>query len=742
MVMLLATVAIGALLVQQTQSLQSSVAITQEAVDSNIRTLSQVQRELLRLDVLLNTTPLDKTAIDLTQSLVDQRVQEGSLPYQLQALGTPELLAQSQALARRWASSIRPVVTMGVVNGDPQQLAVGIAEVVALEKDYNQLVSDGEISRKLRAGNANGAAQQLVSTTSTLMVGLGVTAAFFLLFMAVAGLATRRARKRQEAAAAELVAVNEELRTHALVVHATDNLVITTDATGRIDWVNEAFTRTTGHALESVVGRRPGEVLQGPDTEPGTVALMRAALTEGQGFATDVMNYSASGRAYWVHIEAFPVLDETGKVTRFVAIETDITDRRFIEDNLRKATETALQLAEEKTGFLATMSHEIRTPLNAVLGVTSLLQGTALDDEQQEYVSTALRSGQLLLELVNDILNFSALDSGRIEIENRRFSVARLVGDIQAMFAATAAASDVSFSADVAADLPQFVSGDENRIRQVLINLVANGIKFTPEGVVRLLVDRDPKRAGGLRFRVEDSGIGIAADRQDRIFLPFTQVDASTTRKYGGSGLGLSICRLIAQHLVGSLELKSTPGEGSTFTFWVPVATVDPVELLTTSGDSTAVVDMTVLRVLLAEDDATNRMVALRMLSRLGATAVVAKDGAEAVAAFADQDFEVVLMDVHMPRMDGIAATKGIQELAAATGRHRPLIVAVTANALEGDSERLLAAGMDGYISKPVTLKALGALLAAATKGERLPHGRSWPSTGNRALASSAGPAD
>ncbi len=454
------------------------------------------------------------------------------------------------------------------------------------------------------------------------------------------------------------------------------------------------------------------------------------------------MNYSASGRPYWVHIEAFPVFNDGGEVTRFVAIETDVTDRRRIEDNLRRATETALQLAEEKSGFLATMSHEIRTPLNAVLGVTSLLQGTALDDEQQEYVSTALRSGQLLLELVNDILDFSALDSGRIEIENRTFSVARLVRDIQAMFAASAAAGDMSFSADVASDVPQFVSGDENRIRQVLINLVANGIKFTPEGVVRLLVDLDPKRAGGLRFRVEDSGIGIAADRQDRIFLPFTQVDASTTRKYGGSGLGLSICRLIAQHLAGSLELKSTPGEGSTFTFWVPVATVDPVELPTASGDSTAVVDITVLRVLLAEDDATNRMVALRMLSRLGATAVVAKDGAEAVAAFADQDFDVVLMDVHMPRMDGIAATKGIQELATATGRHRPLIVAVTANALEGDSERLLAAGMDGYLSKPVTLQALGTLLTAIVTGATLPQGRDRLSNNDHQLAEIAsGPA-
>ena len=238
-----------------------------------------------------------------------------------------------------------------------------------------------------------------------------------------------------------------------------------------------------------------------------------------------------------------------------------------------------------------------------------------------------------------------------------------------------------------------------------------------------------------MRFRVADSGIGIAVDRQQRIFLPFTQVDASTTRKYGGTGLGLSICRLIAQHLSGTLEVQSCPGEGSIFTFWVPIVPVAAASASAASDDRvTSPVDVAGLRVLLAEDDATNRMVAIRMLARLGASAVVARDGEEAVAAVAQAEFDLVLMDVHMPRMDGIAATKEIGAFSTRTGRPRPRIVAVTANALSGDSDRLLAAGMDGYLAKPITLKALSSVLTAVATGDALPRGHDRRSTDRQAL--------
>ncbi len=725
-VMLLATSWLGVLLVQQTRTLRASVASTQQAVDANFRTLGQAQRELLRLRALVIGTPVDPAAVEVVEAFVDQRVQEGALPYQGQTLGSDELMRQSVALADRWSGSVRPQLDAALAGADPARLQDVAARLVDLEQSYNQLVSDSEINRKVRAAQANERTRQLLGQTDTLMLGLAVTTVAFIVFLAVAGYASRRSRKQREKAAAELVALNAELRTHALVVHATDNLVVITDEAGRIEWVNDAFARTTGYPLDVARGRGPGELLQGPDTDPDTIAAMREALRRNEGFVAEVLNYAASGRQYWVHIEAHPVRDDSGAVNRYVAIETDVTERRLIDRQLREATDTALSLAEEKSAFLATMSHEIRTPLNAVLGVTALLRDTALDKEQREYVETAQRSGSLLLALVNDVLDFSALDSGRVAIEARRFCIRDVLDDVRSLFATTAAGGGLELHVRVAEDIPATVEGDEGRIRQVLLNLVGNALKFTDQGGVWLTADRadDDDLPGGsaARFTIRDTGIGIAKDRQDRIFLPFTQVDASTTRRYGGTGLGLSICRLIADHLGGTLELDSDAGAGSVFTFTVPLGLSEPEPDPPAPPKAPAADGAPTqhLRVLLAEDDPTNRMVALRMLSRLGVTADVATDGLAAAEAVRRKEFDVVLMDVHMPRLDGVAATARIRE-EASPERVMPKIVAVTANALEGDSERLIAAGMDGYLSKPITLSAIGNLLSAVAAGDPLP---------------------
>jgi PAS domain S-box-containing protein len=724
--MLAVTVGLGSLLMQQSRTLEGNVALTQEAVDANVRTLGQVQREVLRLQVLLTAVPLDTPAIDLQESFVDQRVQEGALPYQGETLGSAALLHRASDLSAEWSTAIRPQLDAAVAGNETDRIQQAGGQLTAFEKRYNQLVSDGEINRKVLAGQANDATRQMLAQARTLLVGLMVTAASFLVFMIVAGLAFSRSRRQRESVAAELTALNAELRTHATVVHATDNLVIVTDRSGRIEWVNGAFERATEYSLDAVKGRRPGDVLQGPETASETIEIMGSAMREGRSFAAEVLNYSASGRKYWVNIEAHPVFDNAGKVTRFVAIETDVTDRRQTEENLRSATETALSLAQEKTAFLATMSHEIRTPLNAVLGITELLAGTDLNAEQQQYVSTARRSGTLLLALVNDILDFSALESGRIEVEKRTFSVSALLADIRSMFATVAANAALTLVVAIDDTVPDFVCSDENRIRQVLVNLVANALKFTHQGGVRIHIAMATGADGtpNLSFAVQDTGIGIDADRQQRVFQPFTQVDASTTREYGGTGLGLSICRLIAQHLCGALELRSSRGDGSTFTFTVPVERAvqhwipaQPMEPGRPSGPTTST-----LRVLVAEDDATNRMVALRMLSRLGVTADWAADGVDAVVAVRDHDYDLVLMDVHMPRLDGLGATAQIHAMSDTITP--PSIVALTANALAGDIERLLDAGMDGYLSKPITLGALSELLQAIDAGDGLPHAR------------------
>ena len=352
----------------------------------------------------------------------------------------------------------------------------------------------------------------------------------------------------------------------------------------------------------------------------------------------------------------------------------------------------------------------------------TLLQDTDLDSRQREFLTTALSGGNLLLALLTDVLDFSALDSGPIHVQRQPFSPHAMLEEVRSMFAATAAAGRLTLTVEMAPTVPAAVVGDELRIRQVLINLVANAVKFTHRGGVRILVslesDNDAPR---LIVAVTDTGIGIDADRQERIFRPFTQVDPSTTRRYGGTGLGLAICRLITGHLDGTLTLRSAPGCGSTFTFGVPVERVGSTSPVTGPLPLPAqrrgeTFDLTVL---LVEDDPTNRMVALRMLERLGVRSDVAVDGEAAVSAVGARHYDLVLMDVNMPRLDGVSATGRIRERTSA-GR-RPRIVAVTANALDGDAERMLAAGMDGVLNKPLTLTGLRDLLHRQCTGQPLP---------------------
>ncbi len=717
--MLGASVRVGTLVLEQAQALRDTVAYTQEVVDANVRTLGQVQRELLRLQLALDGAgTASRGSVELQLALTDQRVQEGALPYQQQSLGSVELLHRSQELARRWQSDVRPALDASVAAGQPADEPSRQA-LTALEKDYNQLVSDGEINRKVRAGTANAQTRSLLSETRTLLVSLAVTIVSLLVLITLAGLAFARVHRQREASAASLLELNAELRLHALVAHATDNLVVVTGPDGRVQWVNDAFVRTTGYTLDQVRDRRPGALLQSAATDPETVELMRCAVAARQAFSCEVLNVSATGREYWLSIEAHPVHDDRGRLTHYVAVETDITERRAIEDNLRRSTETAMSLAAEKTSFLATMSHEIRTPLNAVLGLTALLSGTDLDEEQTEYVRTAQRSGHLLLALINDILDFSALESGHSEIEHRPFSLHEVLHQVEGLFAADARARGLTLEITAAPSLPPLLVSDEAKIRQVLINLVGNGLKFTAQGRVTVTTDLVPDGPGHrLRFVVADTGIGMAADRLERIFLPFTQVDPSTTREYGGTGLGLSICRLIADHLHGSLQVTSRLGEGSAFALELPVAVAEErlaraAHALTGAElgpDAPAPLpSLSTLRVLLAEDESVNRLVALRMLERLGVRADVAVDGVEVLERVSQNHYDVVLMDVHMPRLDGIAAAVALH---ARLGAARPRIVALTANALGGDRDRLLAAGMDDYLSKPVDMASLAEALA------------------------------
>ncbi|TCS94373.1 signal transduction histidine kinase [Tepidimonas ignava] len=372
-------------------------------------------------------------------------------------------------------------------------------------------------------------------------------------------------------------------------------------------------------------------------------------------------------------------------------------------EDLARARDEAVAASRAKTDFLAVMSHEIRTPLNGVLGMLELLQGTALDDEQRHLVATARHSAQLLLALLNDILDFSKIEAGRLVLESVPFQPAALVRATVDGLRGQAHAKGLALTCHAADDLPPWVRGDPTRLQQVLVNLVGNAIKFTEQGWVAV---RAEWRDAHLVVAVQDTGIGIEPARVAALFEPFVQTDASHTRRFGGTGLGLAICHRLIQAMGGTIDVVSAPGQGSTFTFRVPLPVVVQAPASQPAGGATTQWRRGA-RALVVEDNAINQQVVCRLLQRQGVETVVAGDGAQALALLREEPFDLVLMDCQLPGMDGWETTRR----ARAQGFRGP-VVALTANATEDDRRLCLAAGMDDFLAKPFTVAGLQAVLA------------------------------
>jgi len=655
------------------------------------------------------------------------------------------------------------------------------------------------------------------------------------------------ARKRADEALRASQAASRKL---SLVASKTDNAVIITDDHGRIEWVNESYSRLTGRHLAEVAGQTLTTLLAGTDGEPEAVDRINAALFEREPVTIDVVQLATGDRRFYVHLDVQPVVNDEGLVENFIAIETDITSRVETEQSLRRAKADADDASRAKSEFLASMSHEIRTPMNGVIGMTSLLLETELTAEQRDYVSTIRTSGDSLLSIINEILDFSKIESGRMEMENQPFELAQCVEEAVDLFALQAAAKDIELAFHIESSVPRVVLGDITRLRQVLVNLMNNAVKFTPRGFITLEITATTRPPGTgpnvvLDFYITDTGIGIPTDRLGLLFKPFSQVDASTTRRYGGTGLGLAICSRLCQLMGGGIDVVSTPGRGSRFHFSILTSSVNvtdadtpplyaplprgtvlavddhpvnrtmlydclsqwqlksriaataaearklaeagrlsaaiidqvlpdtpglelaaelrtrfpalPIVILTPAGESAQrlanpdpllfrlpkpikpyalhdtlrhiivgpqpegsasplpvdpivrLADTIPLDILLVEDNPVNQKVALRYLERMGYHADAVANGLEGVHAVQSRKYHLVFMDMQMPEMDGLQATREIR--AKIAKERQPIIIALTANAMQGDRERCLESGMDDYITKPVKIDEIQAMV-------------------------------
>lgn len=453
-----------------------------------------------------------------------------------------------------------------------------------------------------------------------------------------------------------------DLRRLALVASHTGSGVIITDPEWRVEWINEGFTRMFGFTLAEIKGRKPAEFMVGPDSDLKAMQAMDEAGKMRRRFLGEILNYTKDGRKLWIELEIQPVVNEDGEIEGFMGLQLDITARKRQAEQMREAMEAAEKANQAKSQFLAMMSHEIRTPMNGVIGMTSLLLDTPLNPDQRESAEIIRQSGESLLTIINDILDFSKIESGRLDLEQTEFAVGDCVEGALDLLAQNAAKKHLELLYEIADDLPGMVVGDAVRLRQVLVNLVGNAVKFTQKGEVMVtarVVARQEETVD-LLFQVRDTGIGISAEGMERLFKPFSQVDASMTRKFGGTGLGLAISRRLVELMGGRITAESELGRGSVFSFTLRLAVVaDGAAVPPGAPDR-----LSGRRVLIAESNDTGRRIMVERIRTWGMPAVETATAADALEQLrGDGKFDVAVVDAELPGMDGEKLVAAIREL-------------------------------------------------------------------------------
>ena len=506
------------------------------------------------------------------------------------------------------------------------------------------------------------------------------------------------------------------LRKLSRAVEQSPASIVITDRQGAVEYVNPGFVGITGYTVEEALGKNP-RVLKSGVHPPEFYGQMWKVLGRKEVWRGEICNRKKNGDLYWEDATIAPVLDAQGTITDFVAVKVDISERKRAEEALRAAKEQAEEANRAKSQFLASMSHELRTPLNGVIGMTELLGNTELDDRQRRFVVACQSSGKSLLALINDILDFSKIEAGKLELDEHDFDLDQLVEETVETLAFQAREKRIRLFSQISPPARLRVHGDSGRVRQLLVNLIGNAIKFTEVGevAVRVAPLDEPTGQRSIHFAVTDTGIGIPADRLDRLFISFSQADSSTTRKYGGTGLGLAINKSLVQLMGGQIGVESRLGGGSTFWFTLPLKSAEGHHSPNARSAVPVAASRTFsgARVLLAEDNRVNRMFAEEILRQAGIACHAVENGRQALDAVQGEPFDLVLMDCQMPEMDGFDATRHIREMESSgqLAGHTP-VIALTANAITGDRERCVEAGMDDYLSKPFEPQSLFEILA------------------------------
>ena len=518
-------------------------------------------------------------------------------------------------------------------------------------------------------------------------------------------------RQQLEVSNALLQEQQEQARRLALVAEHANDSVFLIDREGKISWVNDSFTRITGYTFSEAVGHTPTELLAIEDVEQEAAGILLENRAKGLPFQVEIQSRRKDGSLIWIETNQVPVRGYNGEVETVVAVERDVTAARLHAHEMEQARIAAVEGERSKADFLATMSHEIRTPMIGVIGMAQMLECTSLDADQQLYTSTILSSAKTLLALINDVLDLSKLDANKVVFSRVDFDIHESFQETLRLLQPQAQEKGLVLVLDAAKDIPRRIHGDDRRIRQILLNLVGNAIKFTDTGEVRVALDIEPKGdALILRFSVKDTGIGIPENKLDHIFEHFSQADAATTRRYGGTGLGLAISRKLTKAMGGNIAVISEVGVGTCLTVTLELAAAKPLSetaLNTEVAASSAPSVPSGMRVLVAEDNKVNQLVMRKFLRDAPIELTFAQNGSEAVEMVQQTKPDLVFMDMSMPVMNGLEATRVIRD----GGGSQPVIVALTANAFDSDRAACLQAGMDDFLSKPLNRNDLLAVL-------------------------------